>query len=50
MKLTAKQKIELYDKGLYLFPPPPVCTVLWNRASWINFIDSAGKWLIRKAD
>lgn len=43
--LTDEQKTELYRAGKYMFPPPPVCTVLWDEAAWIRFVDRNGKWL-----
>jgi hypothetical protein len=36
---------EMYDKGLYTFPPPPVCSAYWNRQDWINYISLCGKWI-----
>lgn len=37
-------KSEAYDKGLYLMPVPPVCTHMWTKQDWINFIDNNGEW------
>jgi len=38
-------KVAAYRAGRYWFPPPPVCTALWDEDAWIRFIDKDGGWL-----
>lgn len=45
MVLTKEEKQAKYKAGQYLFPAPPVPTVLWNDGDWINYIDLHGIWL-----
>lgn len=44
MKTMTKK--EAYKLGYYEFPPPPVCTVYWDDAAWIAFIDKQGRWTV----
>lgn len=38
-------KTAAYRRGLYSFPPPPVCTTPWDDAAWIAYIDKHGVWM-----
>lgn len=40
-------KEEAYDKGLYRFNAPPVCTALWSRQNWITYIDAGRGWTVK---
>ena len=31
-------KREAYQRGLYKFSPPPVCTAAWGEDDWIAYI------------
>jgi len=39
------KKVELYRKGMYIVPVPPVCHANWTEEAWIRFIDKEGSWL-----
>lgn len=42
--MTYEEKLSLYQRERYSFPPPPVCTRLWTTESWIKYIDAHGVW------
>jgi hypothetical protein len=39
-------KMQAYKAGLWYCPAPPVCTALWDDASWIKYIDRDGHWTV----
>lgn len=43
--MTYDDKVALYYAGRYNMPAPPVCTVAWSTANWIEYIDKYGAWL-----
>ncbi len=43
-------RLDLYDKGYYDFPPPPVGSNKWNRLEWVYYIDANGQWLYYKLE
>lgn len=46
---TDEEKSELYDRGVYLVPPPMARSALWEKQDWIKFIDSHGLWMTYEA-
>lgn len=46
MTLTLDQKHELYARGHYQFPPPPVPHTSWTVDDWIRYIDTSGVWTL----
>lgn len=42
--MTHEEKLALYREGKYVFATPPVCTVLWDTLSWVNWIDMCEGW------
>lgn len=43
-KLTHKEKVELFERGLYICAAPPVYHVHWSDKDWMKWIDSDGEW------
>ncbi len=39
-----QEKIDLYIKGDYSFPPPVDCTGYWTDKDWVDYIDKCGTW------
>lgn len=43
--MSDEQKLAKYLMGDWCCPAPPVCTVQWDAAAWIRWIDSKGIWM-----
>ena len=38
------KKLKAYRAGLWAVKVPPVCTVYWDDAAWIDWIDKCNGW------
>ena len=42
--MVSRDKMNLYIRGKYSFPSPPVSTRNWSDTDWIKYIDRNGIW------